>query len=62
MPLWLAVVVLLLAALGIVLCRKYLCRSSAACIGYIGLTILLVDAVQSQPPVMQEESSDMVAE
>ncbi|MEI3349398.1 MAG: hypothetical protein V8R55_13820 [Dysosmobacter sp.] len=76
MPLWLAVVVLLLAALGIVLCRKYLCRSRAACIlcillctllalaciGYIGLTILLVDAVQSQPPVMQEESSDMVAE
>lgn len=64
MPLWLAVVVLLLAALGIVLCRKYLCRRKAArilcilfcallalaCIGYIGLTILLVEYASNNRP------------
>lgn len=64
MPLWLAVVVLLLAVLGIVLCRKYLCRSRAArilcilfcallaltCIGYIGLTILLVEYASNNRP------------
>lgn len=66
MPLWLAVAVLLFAAFGIVLCRKYLRRSKAvrtvcilfcallalACIAYIGLTLLFVDAVQNQPPAL----------
>ena len=65
MPLWLAVVLLLFAAFGIVLCRKYLRRNKTmrvlcilfcallalACIVYIGLTILFVDAIQNQPPV-----------
>lgn len=65
MPLWLAVVLLLFAAFGIVLCRKYLRRNKTvrvlcilfcallalACIVYIGLTILFVDALQNQPPV-----------
>ena len=63
MPLWLAVVLLLFAAFGIVLCRKYLRRNKTvrvlcilfcsllalACIVYIGLTILFVDALQNQP-------------
>ena len=66
MPLWLAVVLLALAGIGIVLCRKYLRRSKTArilaificallalaCILYIGLTLLFVDAVQNQPPVL----------
>lgn len=65
MPLWLAVVLLLFADFGIVLCRKYLRRNKTvrvlcilfcallalACIVYIGLTILFVDALQNQPPV-----------
>ena len=65
MPLWLAVVLLVLAAAGIVLCRRYLRGSKTAyilcilfcallalaCIVYIGLTILFVDALQNQPPV-----------
>lgn len=65
MPLWLAVVLLLFAAFGIVLCRNYLRRNKTvrvlcilfcallalACIVYIGLTILFVDALQNQPPV-----------
>ena len=65
MPLWLAVVLLLFAAFGIVLCRKYLRRNKTvrvlcilfcsllalACIVYIGLTILFVDALQNQPSV-----------
>jgi len=64
MPLWLAAALLVLAAAGIVLCRKYLRRHkiaytlcllfcsllALACIVYIGLTILFVDAVQHQPP------------
>ena len=64
MPLWLAVVLLLFAAFGIVLCHKYLRRNKTvrvlcihfcsllalACIVYIGLTRLFVGAVQSQPP------------
>ena len=65
MPLWLAVVLLLFATFGIVLCRKYLRRNKTVrvlcilfcallaltCIVYIGLTILFVDAIQNQPPV-----------
>lgn len=66
MPLWLAVVLLALAFIGIVLCRKYLRRSkivrilgivlcvllALACILYIGLTLLFVDAVQNRPPAL----------
>ena len=66
MPLWLAVVLLALAVIGIVLCRKYLRRNKTvrilgisicvllalACILYIGLTLLFVDAVQNQPPAL----------
>lgn len=66
MPLWLAVVLLALAVIGIVLCRKCLRRSKTvcilgiiicallalACILYIGLTLLFVDAVQNQPPAL----------
>lgn len=63
MPLWLAVALLLLSLLGIVLSRRYLYKPmQTVCIilcvllalasaAYIGLTILLVDAVQHQPPV-----------
>ena len=62
MPLWLAVVLLASAFIGIVLCRKYLRRNklgisicvllALACILYIGLTLLFVDAVQNQPPAL----------
>ena len=59
MPLWLAVVLLLLSLLGIAYLRKpvqsvcvVLCVLLAvACAAYIGLTILFVDAVKNQPPV-----------
>ena len=63
MPLWLAVVLLLLSLLGVVLSRRYLRKPvqivcvilcvllAVACTAYIGLTILFVDAVQNQPPV-----------
>lgn len=63
MPLWLAAALLLLSLLGIVLSRRYLYKPmQTVCIilcvllalasaAYIGLTILLVDAVQHQPPV-----------
>ena len=63
MPLWLAVVLLLLSLLGIVLSRRYLRKPmqticvilcvllAVACAAYVGLTILFVDAVQNQPPV-----------
>ena len=63
MPLWLAVVLLVLSLLGIVLSRLYLRKPvQIACIilcvllalasaTYIGLTILFVDAVRNQPPV-----------
>ena len=66
MPLWLAVVLLASAVIGIVLCRVYLRRNKTvrilgivlcvllalACILYIGLTLLFVDAVQNQPPAL----------
>ena len=65
MPLWLAVLMLLLA-LGIALSRRYLrhdrsaqalcivvCALAAlACAVYIGLTVLLVAAVQDRPPTL----------
>ena len=62
MPLWLAVVLLLLSLLGVVLSRRYLRKPMqticvilfvllvVACAAYVGLTILFVDAVQNQPP------------
>ena len=62
MPLWLAVVLLLLSLLGGVLSRRYLRKPmqticvmlcvllAVACAAYVGLTILFVDAVQNQPP------------
>ena len=63
MPLWLAVVLLLLALGGIVLCHRYLRHdrpAQALCIVvcalvapvYIGLTVLLVAAVQNRPPTL----------
>ena len=59
MPLWLAVVLLLLALGGIVLCRRYLRHDRPAqalcivvCAVYIGLTVLLVAAVQDRPPTL----------
>ena len=66
MPLWLAVVLLLLALGGIVLCRRYLrhdrsaqdlcivvsALAALACAVYIGLTVLLVAAVQNRPPTL----------
>ena len=66
MPLWLAVVLLALAVIGIVLCRKYLRRNKTVrrlailicvllalvCILYSGLTLLFVDAVQNRPPAL----------
>jgi len=66
MPLWLAVVLLLLALGGIALSRRYLrhdrsaqalcivvCALTAlACVVYIGLTVLLVAAVQNRPPAL----------
>ena len=62
MPLWLAMVLLVLSLLGIVLSHRYLQKPvqivcvilcvllAAACAAYIGLTLLFVDAVQNQPP------------
>ena len=66
MPLWLAVVLLASAVIGIVLCRKYLRRNKTVrilgifigvllaldCILNIGLTLLFVDAVQNRPPAL----------
>lgn len=66
MPFWLAVVLLLLAVYGGVLCCRYFHKSKTmrilcltvcallalACILYIGLTVLFVDAVQNQPPAL----------
>ena len=66
MPLWLAVVLLLLALGGIVLCRRYLrhdrsaqalcivvCALTAlACAVNNGLTLLLVETVQNRPPTL----------
>ncbi len=63
MPLWLAMVLLVLSLLGIVLSHRYLRKSvqivcvvlcvllALASAAYIGLTILFVDVVQNQPPV-----------
>ena len=63
MPLWLAVVLLVLSLTGIVFSRRYLRKTvrlicvilcvllALASAAYIGLTILFVDAVQNQPPV-----------
>lgn len=63
MPLWLAVVLLVLSLLGILLSRRCLRKpAQIVCIilcfllalasaAYIGLTILFVDAVRNQPPV-----------
>ena len=63
MPLWLAMVLLVLSLLGIVLSHRYLRKPvqivcvilcvllALASAAYIGLTILFVDAVQNQPPV-----------
>ncbi len=65
MPLWSAAV-LLAAAAGMVLCRKCLRGSKTtrilctlfcallalACVVYIGLTVLFVDAVHNQPPAL----------
>ena len=62
MPLWLAVMLLLLSLLGVVLSRRYLRKPmqticvilcvllAVACAAYVGLTILFVDAIQNQPP------------
>lgn len=61
MPLWLAAVLLLLALLGILLSRRLgrpartvctvVCALLAlACVVYIGLTLLFVDAIQHQSP------------
>ena len=63
MPLWLAVVLLMLSLLGIILSHRYLRKPvqivciilcvllALASATYIGLTILFVDAVRNQPPV-----------
>lgn len=63
MPLWLAVVLMVLSLLGIVLSHRYLRKPvqivciilcvllALASATYIGLTILFVDAVRNQPPV-----------
>ena len=66
MPLWLAVVLLILTGAGLALCRSYLRGNKTAYIlctlfcvllalariVYIGLTLLFVDAVQNQPPAL----------
>ena len=64
MTLWHAVVLLALALLGIVLSRRYLRKAvqsacvvlcillAVACVAYIGLTFLFVNAVQNQTPVL----------
>lgn len=61
MPLYLSIILLLLALLGILLSRRLgrptrtvctvVCVLLAlACAVYIGLTLLFVDAIQHQPP------------
>lgn len=62
MPLWMAIVLLVLAVTGIVLSCRLIPRSSKArtpcvllalvCAAYIGLTLLFVDAVSNQPPTV----------
>lgn len=61
MPLYLSVILLLLAVLGLFFSRRLgktartvctvVCALLAlACVVYIGLTLLFVDAVRNQPP------------
>ena len=61
MPLYLSVILLLLAVLGILLshrlgktartvCTVACVLLALACVVYIGLTLLFVDAIQHQPP------------
>lgn len=64
MTLGTAVLLLAIAVVGIVLARKYLCERRALrvvclvllsllvlfCVGYIGLTVFFVNAVNQQPP------------
>ena len=62
MPLWVAVILLLLSLLGIFLSHRYLSKPvrmiciilcvllALACAAYIGLTVLFVGAVQNRPP------------
>lgn len=61
MPLWLAAVLLLLALLGLffshrlgktarTVCTVVCVLLALACVVYIGLTLLFVDAIQHQPP------------
>ena len=66
MPLWMAIILFILAAAGIVLSCKLIPKSSKArtpciiicallalaCAAYIGLTLLFVDAVSNQPPTL----------
>lgn len=64
MPLWMAVIGMIAAIAGFIASRKYLQKSkqvrifciiacvllALTCAVYIGLTLLFVNAVQSQPP------------
>lgn len=61
MPLYLSVILLLLAVLGLFFSRRLgktartVCTVACvllalACVVYIGLTLLFVDAIQHQPP------------
>lgn len=66
MPLWMAIVLLVLAVTGIVLSCKLIQKGSKArtpcvlicvllalvCAAYIGLMLLFVDAVSNQPPTL----------
>lgn len=66
MPLWMAVILFILAAAGIILSCKLIPKGSKAripciiicallalaCAAYIGLTLLFVDAVSNQPPTL----------
>lgn len=65
MPLWMAIILFILAAAGIVLsciipkgskartpCIIICALLALACAAYIGLTLLLVDAVSNQPPTL----------
>lgn len=62
MPFWFAVVLFLLALFGIFFSRRYLSKPvqtaciigctllALACVVYLGLTLLFVDAVSHHPP------------
>lgn len=64
MPLWLAVLILLLAVIGMITAHQYLRKKRAlyilCCIvfsgiavlsaGYIGLTAIFIDAAKNKPP------------